>query len=88
MDVTKKAGFLITRVVASFLPAPALHAWLSPLCVWCDSTLLPTAILGESFRRCLLRVSRTHPSRDVIFFGQISAKKTPEIISVHDVWKP
>ena len=25
MDVTKKAGFLITRVVASFLPQPCTH---------------------------------------------------------------
>ena len=33
-------------------------------------------------------ISRTHPSRDVIFFGQISAKKAPEINSAHDVWEP
>ena len=24
----------------------------------------------------------------LIFFGQVLAKKTPEIISVHDVWEP
>ena len=35
-------------------------------------------------------ISSTHPSRDVIFFGQISdgKKKTREIISAHDVWEP
>ena len=33
-------------------------------------------------------ISRPHPSRDVVFFGQISARKRPEIISVHDVWEP
>ena len=32
--------------------------------------------------------SRTHPSHDVIFFGQILAKKTAEMISVHDVCEP
>ena len=31
---------------------------------------------------------RPHPSRDVVFFGQMSARKRPEIISVHDVWEP
>ena len=34
------------------------------------------------------KISSTHPSRDVVFSGQILAKKTPEIISVHDVWEP
>ena len=34
------------------------------------------------------KISRTHPLRDVIFFGQISAKKKPEILSVHDLWEP
>ena len=32
--------------------------------------------------------SSRHPSRDVVFSGQISAQKKTEIISVHDVWEP
>ena len=38
--------------------------------------------------RARLRFSSTHPSRDVIFFGQISAKKARNFSSVHDVWEP
>ena len=33
-------------------------------------------------------ISSTHSSRDVVFSGQNLAKKTAEIISVHDVWGP
>ena len=34
-------------------------------------------------------ISIMNPSRDVMVFGQILvAKKTPEIISAHDVWEP
>ena len=35
----------------------------------------------------LLEISSMHPTRDVVFSGQILAQKKPEIISVHDVWE-
>ena len=44
--------------------------------------------LAQGATKGCSQISRTHPSRDVIFFGQILAKKTPETISVHDVWEP
>ena len=42
----------------------------------------------SSFPEGGVDISSTHPSRDVFFFGQISAKKPQDIISVHDVWEP
>ena len=54
----------------------------------CGASRFCTGGGGAVGSRSKHNISRTHPSRDVIFFGQILAQKMPEIISVHDVWEP
>ena len=64
---------------------------LSRNCPFSDKTDLHLELPGWHFcgeRPKFICFGRKHPSRDVIFSGQISAKKLPTIITSHDVLEP
>ena len=53
----------------------------------CSDAVVHSQMGSALLPKQLPRISRTHPSLDVIFFGYISAKKTRNYF-VHDVWEP